>query len=210
MSDASHARASDERPQDCIYVGDDRLVVVGDAFGKHDEGEPPDRSRRFLLPVELSAEEDPSFTIGPKGFADQSFATSVDTDGQVVYATGYACDDPCEGKIEGRLWVYELDGLEKSEHTLGFFSYPEFAPHALSWSPAEYLVVANGGFEGDDASFVVRAFDAKNLEEPLWTAARKDPFVSHIPLVASVGRYAELYFGGIGANVYPGVLFLGS
>jgi len=199
-----------ERPRDCVYVDDDRLVLVGDAFGKHDNGEEP-VFRRFFLPVDLNADEDPSFTIGPKGFASQSFATAVDTDGLgLVYATGYACDDPCEGKIEGRLWVYDVEGAEKSEHTLGFFSYPELAPHALAWSPAEYLVIANGGFQGEDASFVVRAFAADNFVEPLWTFARKDLFVLHIPMVAFVGRYAQLHFGGLGANVYPGVLFLGS
>jgi len=207
---ADKAHTLDETPRDCVYVGEDHLVLAGDAFGDHD-GEMNFHFRRFVLPVELNADEDPTFTIGPKGFAEQSFATSVDTDRQgTVFAIGYACDSPCKDKIEGHLWVYDVEGSEKSDHTLGFFSYPELTPHALAWSPAEYLVIANGGFQGDDASFVVRAFTADNFVEPLWTFARKDPFVSHIPRVAFVGRYAQLYFGGIGANVYPGILILGS
>jgi hypothetical protein len=199
----------DESSQDCMVDQQKRLVLVGTATGYHEPDDP--LARRLLLQFDMTSNDDPVVHVAGAGLVNQSVATAVDTadDGR-VFVAGYICDAPCESTVEGRIWVHDENGSELSDSGLGLFSYPLLAPHTLASSPAGYVVIAHGGFTGDDDSFTVRAFAPGDYKAPLWTYSRNDALVTHIPRTAFVGRYGQLYLGGLGANLYPSVLYVGS
>jgi len=199
----------DEYPADCIVSDENQVVMIGSVLGGHDGLE--QTARRFLLPIDLTAEDDSVIKVGAPGLVSQSFAAAVDVgQGGEIYVAGYICDAPCEGAVEGRLWVYDEAGIEQSGSGLGLFSYPILAPHSLRWHAGGYVLIAHGGFAGDDDSFMLRAFAPDAYSEALWTYSRKDALVTHIPLTAFIGRYGQLYLGGLGASLYPSVLYAAS
>ncbi|MEZ4315819.1 MAG: hypothetical protein R3F14_47990, partial [Polyangiaceae bacterium] len=152
----------DEIPRDCLFVGENQAVLVGDAYGVHDDDKPDAfNSRRLILAVELAKDDDnapPPFVIaaevGP-GNGAQSVATAADIDDQGrLLVTGYTCDESCEG-IEGHFWVHDLDGGLVWFAPLGQHDDPLLAPRGVGWHPAGYAVVSNGGIGKDDA-FMLR------------------------------------------------------
>jgi len=96
---------------------------------------------------------------------------------------------------------------ELSSTSLGLFSEPLLAPHALRSIPAGYALVGNGANADDDDAFVVRAF-APGSSEPLWTFSRIDDFQTHVPMALEVGEFGEVYAGGLGASLYPAVAYI--
>ena len=204
-----------ETQRDCLFVGDDRLVLVGEAFGRHDPKKTDQYLRRFFLSTDLSeGDEDdpPSFIVAPgagSGNAAHSVATSADIDefGRLLL-TGYTCDEQCEN-LEGHLWVQSFDGTLDWFAQLGLYDYPYLAPSDVRWHPAGYVVVANGGTLEDEHTFMLRAFSVNNYE-PLWAYSRSDPFQEHFPLALTVGPYGEICAGGFGGGIYPGLACVGS
>jgi len=205
----------DETPRDCLFAGDDQLVIAGDAYGRHDKDLPNTlRHRRFFLPVDLTAadrDDPPPFIVaageGP-GDAAQSFATAVDIDDQGrLLVTGYTCQFPCK-ESDGHLWVHHLDGTLDWFTSLGHHDYPELAPTGLRSHPAGYTVVGSGGL-GGKAAFVLRAFTIGDYE-PLWTYARSDPLQEHFPMAVTLGPYGQICAGGFTNGTYPGVVCVGS
>jgi len=76
------------------------------------------------------------------------------------------------------------------------------------WSPAGYAMVATGGTQGNEPAFTVRAFTPTKVA-PVWTFTRKDDQALHLALALALGPYAEVYAGGLGANGYPAVAYIG-
>ena len=88
-----------------------------------------------------------------------------------------------------------------------FRSTPDFATRDLAWNPAGYAVVATGGLKDNEKAFTVRAF-ATSQVDPLWTFAHKDIQVLSVALALAIGRYGEVYAGGMGGNGFPAVAFI--
>ena len=137
----------------------------------------------------------------------QSAATDVDVDpsGRVMI-TGYICNDVC--MPEGTLWLLDEDGMLTWSAGIGLHQVKTLAPHAVRWHPQGYAVVASGGVKGVDSAFLIRAYEPFNFT-PLWTYTRKDPNLFNIAWTVAVGAFGEVYAGGIGANGYPAVAYVG-
>jgi hypothetical protein len=201
----------DETPQDCLFVEADRLVLVGEAYGEHDLNDPNHYQRRFVLPVDLTKGDPPSFIVAAgegAGNAMHSVATSVDVDdlGRLLLA-GYTCDEPCVHTV-GHLWVQSLDGTLDWFTQLGLFGKPHLAPSGVRWHPAGYVVVANGGLLKEEDTFMLSAFTVGKYA-PLWTFAKGAVIEEHYPLALTVGPYGEIGAGGIGDGLYPGLACVG-
>jgi len=212
--DPENEHIFDETPRDCLFMGDDQLVIAGDAYGRHDPWINVYRHRRFFISVDLAAgdsDDPPPFTVaagvGP-GNGTQSFATAVDIDGQGrIHIAGYTCEFPCK-ESEGHLWVHHLDGTLDWFTSLGHHDYPILAPTGLRSHPAGYTVISNGGLEGKSA-LMLRAFTIGDYE-PAWTYTRTDPFQEHFPLALTLGPYGQICVGGFGDGKYPSVACVGS
>jgi hypothetical protein len=192
-----------ERTQDCVFAGD-TLALVGEVFGRH-QMEDTKRDRLFVARLD-SGTKASTWTVDTPGVTSQSGAQNVDVDetGRLVVA-GYTCDDDCQP--EGDVRIYDARGNLAWQVSLGIFPTKEFAVQDLAWSPAGYAVVATGGMKGNEAAFTVRAF-APSQVGALWTFTHKDPQVLQVALAVAIGRYAEVYAGGFGANGYPAVAFI--
>ncbi|MDC0721713.1 hypothetical protein [Nannocystis bainbridge] len=192
-----------ERPRDCVYI-DDTLALVGEMYGPHGDDNKL-RDRLFIL--NLDSEGQAAWTVAPAGAKTQSGAQAVDTDneGRLVIA-GYTCDDACQP--EGDLRIYDTRGELAWQTSLGTFPTKQFGTRDLVWSPAGYALVATGGPKGNETAFTVRAYAPSKIE-PVWTFARKDGQVLHLALALAIGHYGEVYAGGLGANGYPAVAYIG-
>ncbi len=194
----------DDRTRDCAFTGD-TLALVGEANGRHGE-DAFLRDRLFILRLD-TANNTFAWTVAPSGVKTQSGAQAVaiDDQGRLVLA-GYTCDDVC--KPEGDLRVYDTQGDLASHVSLGLFPNPQFGVQDLAWSPAGYAVVATGGMVGNEAAFTVRAFVPAKVE-PAWTFTREDNQLLHMALALAIGHFGEVYAGGLGANGFPAVAYIG-
>ncbi len=198
------AHSFDERTRDCAFTGD-TLALVGEANGVHGEEKVP-RNRLFILRLETAANT-PAWTVAPSGVKTQSGAQAVASDDQDrLVLAGYTCDDAC--KPEGDLRIYDTQGDLASQVSLGLFPNPQFGAQDLAWSPAGYAVVATGGMVGNEAAFTVRAFVPAKVE-PAWTFTREDNQLLHMALALAIGPFGEVYAGGLGANGFPAVAYIG-
>ena len=189
-----------EHSRDCVFVGD-TLTLVGEANGFH-ELVPTKRDRLFILRLDTAAKTT-AWTVAPLGDKVQSSAQAVVVDDeQRLVIGGYTCDDACAPIGDLRI-LDERDTLVW-QASLGSFPTKQFAVQDLAWSPAGYAVVATGGLKGNETAFTVRAYSTAQ-EEALWTFTRKDAQVLHFALALALGKYAEIYAGGYGANGYPAI-----
>jgi hypothetical protein len=195
---------NDERTRDCVFTGDE-LALVGEAYGRHGD-EDFKLDRLFILRLDTMAKSG-AWMVAPPGVRTQSGAQAVDVDeqGRLVVA-GYTCDDACQP--EGDLRIYDPKDTLVWQVSLGAFPSKALATQDLAWSPAGYAVVATGGLKDNEAAFTVRAF-AQSQVGPLWTFAHKDIQVLNMALALAIGRYGEVYAGGMGANGYPAVAGIG-
>lgn len=193
-----------ERTRDCVYT-DNSLALVGEMYGKHGD-DTKSRDRLFILTFDGES-QDEAWTVAPAGVKTQSGAQAVDADedGRLVIA-GYTCDDLCQP--EGDLRIYGTRDELAWQTSLGTFPTKQLGTRDLAWSPAGYAVVATGGMKGNETAFTVRAFAPSQIE-PVWTFARKDAQVLHLALALAIGSYGEVYAGGLGANGYPAVAYIG-
>jgi hypothetical protein len=86
----------DERTGDCAFV-EDRVVVVGEAFGKHDENELKQMSRGFVVEFGVNGAELSKAVATASPWQSGYGAVAPDGDGGYV-AVGYTCDakvTPC-------------------------------------------------------------------------------------------------------------------
>ena len=196
----------DERANGCEFLDDETLVVVGEAFGKHDDYKKVELNRRFDLFYDLGTNSG-EMRVAKGGLVPQSVASDVDidADGKTVVLTGHICDEVCEP--EGKIWTINAQGDEGWSASLGLHAIEAFAPHDVASSPAGYVVIASGGLKGSDTAFTIRAF-ALGKSEPLWVFSRKDADLLHVALTVAIGVFGEVYAGGFGANGYPAVAYI--
>lgn len=194
-----------ERARDCVFVSD-TLVLVGEANGLHEMEDNP-RDRLFIAKIDTNAPANAVWIVAPAGVKTQSAgqAVAVDNLGR-LFVAGYVCDDACQP--EGELRIYDLEDDLANLTPLGPFPTKQFAVQDLAWSPAGYVVVATGGMKGNEVAFTVRALDPAKVE-PVWTFARKDGGVLHMAFALAIGKYGEVYAGGLGENGYPAVAYIG-
>jgi hypothetical protein len=196
----------DETLRDCEFVGEsERLIAVGDVFGKHEpelQPNPPKRARPLI--VELDGE--PAWHVaglGP-GNTTQGAITALSIDGQGRYGAGlYTCGDAC-GDPQGEARIYEPGGKLAWQVTLGAGVLP---PQDVAWSPAGYLVVATAEQTGNWSSkFLLQAFIPGQLE-PAWTFSRAEAADPHLARAVAVGSGAVIG-GGVAGSGFPTLVFL--
>lgn len=188
-----------ETARDCLFAGD-RLVLVGEARGYHDDPKEDPRDRRMVIEHDVAADSS-EWTVGGAGPGVQSRILAVDVDDQGRYHTvGYTCLDTCEP--DGEVRVYSPGGKLESQVSMGPLGSAWFGPHDIAWSPAGYAVVALAEQQGQSIVFKVQAF-APNVYEPLWTFTPSDKQGIQIAFAVAVGPLGEVYGGGIGATNHP-------
>jgi len=181
---------ADERTRDCAFV-EDRIVVVGEAFGKLQQGEFLAQARGFVL--ELGRDSTKlAETIAAVGPAWQSGHEAVAPDGSGGYATvGYSCDSqvvPC-APTQGIVRWFSLGGAE---------IWSELVPKArrfadVALSPGEHLVVAAQAVK-QEQGIIVQAWTA-GVGTPLWEY-QGAPSAMQVAYGVAVGPYAAVY--GVG------------
>ncbi len=190
-----------ETARDCMFAGaGDKLVLVGEARGKHEDDVDDPRDRRMVIEYDVAADSR-EWTVGGAGPGVQSRILAVDVDDQGRYHTvGYTCLDTCEP--DGEVRVYSPGGKLESQVSMGPLGSAWFGPHDIAWSPAGYAVVALAEQQGQSIVFKVQAF-APNVYEPLWTFTPSDKQGIQIAFAVAVGPLGEVYAGGIGATNHP-------
>jgi hypothetical protein len=183
-----------ETAHDCAFA-QDTLVLVGAAWGRHEDFEK--RDRLMVIESDLAAAADPAWTVAGLDQGVQTRALALDLDDQGRYVLGgYNCFDTCEPVGEVR--VYAPGGkLAAPTLSLGPLGSAWFGPHDIAWSPAGYAVVAMGGQDEQTVVFKVQAV-TPGVALPLWTFIPNDKKGPQIALAVAVGPYGEVYAGGIG------------
>jgi hypothetical protein len=194
-----------ETIRDCAFV-DDTLVMVGEAWGKHDQDKLWKRDRLALLEYDVLTDTEKWSVAGPN-LGLQSRALTLAVDNQKRYhLAGYHCLDDCEP--EGDLWGFLPGGMFFTHTPLGQLG-SDAGPHDMAWSPAGYLVIASGEVQGQSYTFKVEAFAPEN-PVPLWTFTPKDMQGLQIAFAVAVEPYGKVCAGGIGAGTYPAFACIGS
>jgi hypothetical protein len=192
-----------ESVADCAWDADERLLVVGEAVGKHAIADPV-RSRLFILTLNTMTDEE-TWRLDPVGGVQSgAVAITLDGAGRRVVA-GYTCADTCSPS--GDLRVYDADGGIVSKIPLGAWLTKEWGVHDLEWSPAGYAVVASGGLEGSELAFTVRAYSPSSAA-PLWSFSREDGQVWHMALAVALGPWGEVHAAGFGDTTFPAAAFI--
>ena len=153
----------DERTRDCAFV-EDRIVVVGEVFGQHDEFNPEKVSRGSVVEfglngVELSeavAGDEPAFQSGYE-------AVAPDDDGGYV-AVGYTCDAnvvPCTPMRGVMTWFSPGTSLTWAQPVMSTATV-----WGASASPAGGVVVAAEALD-KGKGFLAQAW-APGEGEPSW------------------------------------------
>ena len=197
----------DETLRDCAFVGE-RLIVVGDVYGRHEQGQnpqPPKRARPLLL--ELDGEDGPAWHVaglGPGNITQGSISElAIDAEGR--YVTGlHTCGDTCTP--QGEVRIYEPGGNLWWQVTLGATIFP---PRDIVWSPAGYLVIASAEAAGNWSSkFVLQAFVPEaGKYEPVWSFAKAEMANLHLASAIAVGP-GVVVGGGLGGAGFPALAFL--
>ncbi|MDC0673544.1 hypothetical protein [Nannocystis radixulma] len=193
-----------ETVRDCKYT--DRLVMVGEAYGFHDEEllQPPARDRMFVLETGLDAKDVAWHVaeIGP-GTNTQSRATTLVIDAVGRYVIGVStCTDLCEPA--GELRIYEPGGKLVELTPLQADVMP---PRELAWSPAGYMVMASARRVGDDSTeFLVQAFNPGEFE-PAWVYGKAAaPALYQASALAILS--GAVIAGGRDGDGYPAIAYL--
>ena len=178
----------------------DTLVLVGQAYGKHD-GQPLDRDRHLLIESDVTTTAEPVWTVAGIELGVQTRALALDLDEQGRYhLVGDECDAACEPN--GQLWVYEPGGKLALHTSIGPLGSAWFGPHDIAWSPAGYAVIALGEMQGQTPVFKVQAF-APGDPVPVWTFYPNSKQGLQLALATAVGPHGEVYAGGIAVDDGP-------
>lgn len=195
--------AFDEVARGCVFdaIDPDRLLLIGEVFGKHDwENEDVKRNRRFDVLYDIKTDLGDVRVAGPGGLATQSFAVDVaaDPDGH-IYVVGLVCDDACVAP-EAQMWTLDAEGDLASTTSLGVHDSKALGPTRIRWNHAgDYLLIASGGLSGSKSAFTVRAF-APFKAEPLYTYVHQDAGLFHGASALASGPDGYVYAGGYGAD----------
>lgn len=179
-------------------------MLVGDAFGDHgdDKSPEPPRGHRFILEHNTAANS-ANWTVGGVGLGVQSRALAVDVDDEGRYLlTGYTCDDDCDPV--GELRIHLPGGQLSWQTSLGPLGSLSAGPNDIAWSPAGYMVVASAEVKGEQSRFKVQAF-APEDPTPLWTYVPYETLGMESALSVAIGKYGEIFAGGIAAGSFPAI-----
>lgn len=192
-----------EVARDCVFA-DDTLVLVGEAFGKLDQ-KSPKRTHRFILEHDLVLNFD-TWTMAGPGPGTQSRAHEVDVDDEGRYiVAGVTCGDVCEP--DGEIRIYQPGGEVEWIAPLGPLNTELAGPHDIAWSPAGHVVVALAEINGQAFQFKVQGFAPGKLQ-PLWTFIPADMQGLQVAFALAIGKFGEVYAGGIGADNFPAVAYI--
>lgn len=197
-----------ETARDCTFA-DETLVLVGEAWGKHDKGGmSPKRDRLMVIEYDVDGVVEPAWSVAGPGPGVQSRGLAIDIDDEGRYQlAGYTCLDDC--KPEGDVRIYAPGGKLVGQTSLGPLGSPWFGPHDIAWSPAGYAVVALGEMQGQSFVFKVQAV-APGVPAPLWTFTPKDKQGAQLARAVAIGPLGEVYAGGVGAGDQPVFVVIGS
>jgi hypothetical protein len=180
----------DERARGCTFV-EDRVVVVGEAFGKHEQNNPALLSRGFVVEFGINGVKlAQDVTTDVPALQSGHEAVAPDGDGGYV-AVGYTCDAeevPCNPK-KGVVRWFSFDAL-----------LAEAQPNVEAmtvWDVATSLtggVVVAAQAHNKPTGFLVQA----------WTSGAEDPFWEYQGALSSVqvatgiavGSYGPIWAGG--------------
>ena len=195
-----------ENVRDCAFEGD-KLVMVGEARGRHGLLEKVKRDRLALLEYDVLTDTEKWSVVGPTlGLQSRALTLAID-DQKRYHVAGYHCLDVCEP--DGDLWGFLPGGTLFTHTPLGLLGSDAAGPHDIAWSPAGYLVIASGEVQGQSYMFKVQAFAPEN-PVPLWTFTPKDMQGLQIAFAVAVDKYGKVCAGGIGAGNYPAFACIGS
>jgi len=181
---------ADERARDCAFV-EDRIVVVGEAFGKTVQDDIKPYARGFVLELGRDSIKQAE-TITTTGPGWQSGHEAVAPDGSGGYVTvGYSCDSmavPC-APTQGVVRWFSLGGTE-------IWTEPVDKAQRLvdvALSPGGYVVVAAQA-EKQATGILVQAWKV-GTGTPLWKY-QGAPSALQMASGVAVGPYASVY--GVG------------
>ena len=195
-----------ETIRDCAFDGD-TLVMVGEAWGRHDNDEQWDRDRLMLLEYDVLTDMQKWSVAGPTlGLQSRALTLTVDHLKR-YHVAGYHCLDECEP--DGDLWGFLPGGILFTHTPLGLLGSDAVGPHDIAWSPAGYLVIASGEVQGQSYLFKVQAFTPEN-PVPLWTFTPKDMQGLQVAFAVAVDPYGKVCAGGLGVGNYPAFACIGS
>jgi hypothetical protein len=149
-----------ERTQDCAFV-EDRIVVVGEAWGPHEKEKPQEFQRRgFVLELSLAAAKLAEL-VNSSTLAWHSDHTAVAPDGKGGYvAVGYNCEPkvtPCND-TEGALRWFSLGATElRMQPVTGTSRLND-----VTLSPAGYAVVAGTAMPTSEG-FLAQAWSSSEI-----------------------------------------------
>lgn len=201
-NDLKHSH--DERARGCAFDPSDeeRLVVVGEVFGRLDTWDNVKRNRSFDVVYDVETNHG-DLRVASAGLgATQSFASDVAFGEGHAFVLGHVCGNDACDQVEGKIWALDGDGDLTSTRSLGLHSNEALHPSRVRVSPAGYLVVTSGGLAGSEEAFLVRAYDPFKAE-PLFTFVRQDAGLFHLAHALAIGTYGQIYAGGFGADGYP-------
>lgn len=179
-----------ERTRDCAFV-EDRIVVVGEAFGQHEPNDLDYQSRAFVAEYgfdgALLAE-----VVAPSSLAWQSGYEAVAPDGGSEYvAVGYTCDAeqvPCN-PAKGLIVWFDLDvDLAWAQSVTTVKTVWAVAP-----SPSGGLVVAGQAIK-EGHGFLVEAW-ALAKGTPSWSY-NGTPGKTQVATGIALNKYGSVYAGG--------------
>lgn len=151
----------------------------------------PDSSGEATLPTTGTSET--TETTETSGTTDAGGSTTT---------AGYACGAPCTKAAELR--VFAPGGAQISQASL---PANVLAPLDLAYHPAGFVVLASGRQQGNDTVFVVQARDvaANGL---IWSYEHQGAPASEVATAVTIGRYGQVYAGGISAFGYPAIAYI--
>lgn len=153
----------DERAKGCAFV-EDRIVVVGEVFGKHEPNDMKQFSRGFVVELGVNGVKlAQDVATGLPALQSGHEAVAPDGDGGYV-AVGYTCDTkevPCTPK-KGVVKWFSFDALLAGEHPV--------LQAMTVWDVATSLtggVVVAAQAHNKSTGFLVQAW-ASDSEDPFW------------------------------------------
>lgn len=195
----------DETVTDCAYAGD-RLVMVGEASGKHvikDQQDPIKRKRLFVL--ERGQDKTAAWTVagpGPGNFTQSGgTAVAIDDNGRSIVGL-YTCEDACDRF--GELRVYEPGGKLAEQIPLASEISP---PFDVALSPAGYIVMASTEIQDFMSSrFLVQAYWPDEFE-PAWNYSQAELSAQHLAFALTIGPGVVLA-GGVNGEGHPTIAYI--
>lgn len=197
---------------DCVFAPGGRLVVVGSAFGQHEEDpKMPKRERLALLEVDLDADTQQWTVVDTTlDTLTQSVGSSVAIDDEGRAIVGLTLSkDMKEPGVVGQVRLFgpggEQDGMPPPLNLAGTI----VPPLDVAWIPAGYFVLASAREIPNQplaSEFFVQAY-RPGEGAPLWTYAQAEGLSLHLARTLTFVP-GIIVAGGIGGAGFPTLAFL--